>query len=756
MTDNELQREQAYLTKLYARLDLLQQTAREQLDAIRRLDVGGHHQSRSERDTFARMYEDRIAQLRQVHERLAFGRLELATGGADGEADGGEPVFRYIGRIGLRDEDQSPILLDWRVPQASAFYQATAKTPLGTRARRHLFSKGRELIRIEDEIFDADLLDANRSRLQGEGALLASLSAQRTGRMHDIVETIQAEQDRIIRSPLAGVLVVQGGPGTGKTAVALHRAAFLLYAHRDRLRSSGVLIVGPSSAFLRYIEAVLPSLGESGVVLASVGGLFPGVTATSEDVPAVAALKGSLQMADLIQRAVHSRQRVPAQPQQMDVSGDTVTLQPQLVARAIARARQGGKPHNIARVTFVKTVLAELAQQWAAQLRDQGNTVDETDLPMLREDLRSSYDVRVALNTAWLPLTPQKLLRDLYSRRHWLAELTPDWTEQQRLLLFRSRQAPFTVSDIALLDEAAQQLGEYDVVATADRRRAKEQRGRDLVNAKQAIENMELNGLINAKDLADNFAEVGDRATTAEQAATDRTWIYGHVVIDEAQELSPMQWRMLRRRCPHRSFTVVGDIAQAASASAAGTWQDALHPLVGTWTQGDRWHLEELTVNYRTPSQIASAAEAMAIAHGLPVTESTSVRQSEWPITILGTAAEAIRSNEQIASPGTVAVIANAERVPSLAAELAGEFGTRVSLGAEGLTTPISVLSPQDAKGLEFDSVIVVDPARIVDETSRGAAALYVAMTRPTQRLWLVEAERLPVGLSVPAPAMAG
>jgi DNA helicase IV len=267
---------------------------------------------------------------------------------------------------------------------------------------------------------------------------------------------------------------------------------------------------------------------------------------------------------------------------------------------------------------------------------------------------------------------------------------------------------------------------------------------------------MELNGLINAKDLADNFAEVGDRATTAEQAATDRTWIYGHVVIDEAQELSPMQWRMLRRRCPHRSFTVVGDIAQAASASAAGTWQDALHPLVGTWTQGDRWHLEELTVNYRTPSQIASAAESMAIAHGLPVTESTSVRQSEWPITILGTAAEAIRSNEQIESPGTVAVIANAERVPSLAAELSGEFGTRVSLGAEGLTTPISVLSPQDAKGLEFDSVIVVDPARIVDETSRGAAALYVAMTRPTQRLWLVEAERLPAGLSVPAPAMAG
>ena len=242
MTDNELQREQAYLGRLYARLDLLRESAQEQLDAIRRLDVGGNHQSRSERDTFARMYEDRVSQLRQVNERLAFGRLELARSAApsddpDGSEDG--PAFRYIGRIGLRDENLTPLLLDWRVPQASAFYQATAKTPLGTRARRHLFSKGRQLIRIEDEIFDAELLDANRSRLQGEGALLASLSAQRTGRMHDIVETIQAEQDRIIRSPLAGVLVVQGGPGTGKTAVALHRAAFLLYAHRERLRSWG-------------------------------------------------------------------------------------------------------------------------------------------------------------------------------------------------------------------------------------------------------------------------------------------------------------------------------------------------------------------------------------------------------------------------------------------------------------------------------------------------------------------------------------
>ena len=229
MVDRELQREQQYVATLYARLDALQREAEQQLDAVRLLDVGGNHQGRSERDTFARIYEDRILQLREVDERLAFGRLEFepeTSGGADDGTNGS--VFRYIGRIGLRDEDLQPLLLDWRVPQASAFYQATAATPLGARARRHLLSKGRGIIRIEDEIFDAELLESANSELQGEGALLAALTAQRTGRMSDIVATIQGEQDRIIRSDLRGVLVVQGGPGTGKTAVALHRAAYLL------------------------------------------------------------------------------------------------------------------------------------------------------------------------------------------------------------------------------------------------------------------------------------------------------------------------------------------------------------------------------------------------------------------------------------------------------------------------------------------------------------------------------------------------
>jgi len=729
--EDGLDHERDYVSGLYARLDELRAEAERQLVAVRAQGGGGTHQGRTERDTFARLYEDRIAQLRDVTERLAFGRLQLE---ASGDAD--DPASRYIGRIGLRDEEQRPILLDWRVPQASAFYQATAATPLGARARRHLISRGREVVRIEDEIFDSELLTEGGGH-QGEGALLAALGAERTGRMNDIVATIQAEQDRIIRSDLAGVLVVQGGPGTGKTAVALHRAAYLLYTHRKRLGNSGVLIVGPSASFLHYIESVLPSLGETGVVLASLGGLVPGIQATANDEPAVAALKGRGGMAELIARAVRSRQRVPAEPVPMLVNGDTVMLDPSTVERAIARARDTRKPYNEARVTFVKSALGELTKQWAAQLRAQGNTIDGADLPMLQEDLRTAHDVRVALNTAWLPLTPQKLLQDLYARPQWLAELTPTWSDAQRALLRRPRDAPFTVEDVPLLDEAAELLGEFDAVDAARKREEKQQRKRDIENAEQAIENMQVDGMIDAKSLAANFAETGIRVTTSERAGSDRSWTYGHIVVDEAQELSPMQWRVLLRRCPLRSFTIVGDIAQGSAASAAPTWRQALRPLVGRSAEAARWRLEELTVNYRTPSQIASVAEQFAIAHGLPVTPSKAVRSTPWPVEFADdvvTAVEAMRSGS---TAGTMAVVVMEGALESVLAALSERFGDLVSRGSESLLTPIVVISPQDSKGLEFDSVVVVDPSGIA-AAPRGVNALYVAMTRATQRLTIV------------------
>ena len=767
MSHNELEREQKYVAKLYARLDDLLAEAIEQLADVRRRDVGGNHQSRSERDAFARIYEDRIVTLREITERLAFGRLEVESSDVQpdvqpdaqpdaqlpGDAAATEALQRrYIGRIGLRDRDQTPILLDWRVPQASAFYQATALNPMGTRARRHLISKGRDVVRIEDDIFDPDLLTEGGAELQGEGALLTALAAERTGRMNDIVATIQAEQDRIIRSDLRGVLVVQGGPGTGKTAVALHRAAYLLYSHRDRLRNSGVLIVGPSRSFLQYIEQVLPSLGETGVVLASLGQLYPGIDADTDDAPETAALKGSHSMAELIARAVSSRKRVPQHPVELEVNGDALTLDPQTVASAMHRANESRKPYNEARVVFVKSALSQLTRQWAEQLRSQGNSVDESDHQMLREDLRSSYDVRVALNSAWLPLTPEKLLRDLYARPNWLAELTPTWTPEQRQLLQRDRSAALTVSDIALLDEAAELLGHFDVVDAAQKREEKQQRKRDIENAERAIENMGVGGIVDAQDLADNFAEQAARGTTSERAAADRSWTYGHIVVDEAQELSPMQWRVLLRRCPARSFTVVGDIAQAASASAATTWRRALRTLIGNAPEGDRWRREELTVNYRTPSQISAAAERMAVAHGLPVTASRAVRDSEWPVRVTDDLAEALRHDRNISRRGTLAVIAPTamlEGTYRTAIEVLG--AENVGFGVEGLSRPVAVLGAQESKGLEFDSVVIVEPSGILTDTLRGAGALYVSMTRPTQRLTLVSRDELPPSILRPS-----
>ncbi len=737
MQESELDRERDVVSGLYERLDTLRAETEERLTRVRRESVGGNHQARSERDAFARLYEDQLLQLRDVDARLVFGRLLI-----DEPVDGTD--HRYIGRVGLRDDDQRSLLVDWRAQQASAFYQATATERMGVRARRHLTMKGRQVVRIDDEVFDEALLDGDAAaggRVQGEGALLAALTAQRTGRMHDIVATIQAEQDRIIRSDLRGALVVQGGPGTGKTAVALHRAAYLLYANRQRLSTSGVLVVGPSSAFLRYIEAVLPSLGETGVVMQTLGELFPGVEATAEDAQEAARLKGAASMARLLSRAVRSRQKAPDQAQTIVVDNERLVVQPDLVQRAIAKAQRTGKPHNVARVTFVKQALGELTEQLAAQLRAGGSTIDEADLRVLREDLRTSYDVRVLLNTAWLPLTPQKLLQDLYARPAWLAELTPRWSPAQREVLLRDRDEPFTVSDVPLLDEAAELLGDFPGRGDATSRERDRQRKRDLENARAAIRNMGVEGLVSAEQLADGFAEQVDRGTTAERAAADRSWTYGHVVVDEAQELSPMQWRVLVRRCPMKSFTIVGDVAQVASAAGATSWEEALRP-----SFQDAWRLEELTVNYRTPAQITREAERIAQDAGLPITPTRAVREGDWPIRRVAagaadlpvSVAEAVAHDRGIDRQGTLAVIATAAEVEAVAAAVRERFGDDAARGAAGLTRPISVLTGYEAKGLEFDAVVLADPEALAAESVRGAASLYVAMTRPTQRLTLV------------------
>ncbi|RJK97668.1 HelD family protein [Vallicoccus soli] len=726
--------EQPVVDTAYARLDELRSTAQERLDAVRRSRPSGTAQSRSERDAFAQLYEDRLAQLRGVEDRLVFGRLDLRDG-----------TTRYVGRIGMSDEDQRQLLVDWRAPGAEQFYQATAAAAGDVVRRRHIALRGRTVTGVEDEVLDLDAPAEGDLVLSGEGALMAALAEHRTGRMRDIVGTIQAEQDRVVRAPLAGVLVVQGGPGTGKTAVALHRAAYLLYTHRERLERSGVLVVGPSPVFLRYIEQVLPSLGETGVVMSTPAELYPGVVARGAEDPRAAALKGDLRMAKVVRRAVDARQVVPAEPVPLRVEGTTVHLRPQVVAEARARARRSGKPHNAVRATFVKQVLDSLLGQLARELRV---TLDEHSRPELLASLREAPDVRREVNLCWMPLTPERLLADLLADPRRLAAAAPWTTPAQRRLLARPRDAAWTPADVPLLDEAAELLGEDDTAARLEARRAAAERAAEVRYAQGALQLSGAGAMVSAELLADRFADHGPRLSLAERAGADRTWAFGHVVVDEAQELTPMHWRLLARRCPSRSMTLVGDVAQTAALGGATSWAAALDPVL----EG-RWTLEELTVGYRTPAGITAVAAGVLEAAGVDVRPPRAAREGEPPVahrlarTDAAAVAGVLRGELARLGGGRLAVVVPRRGHEDLAAGLPGLLppGT---VGAGGLDdAPVSVLDVEQVKGLEFDVVVLVEPLDVLEQSPRGANDLYVALTRPTQRLVVVHARDLPPGM---------
>ena len=560
----ELAAEQRQISALYGHLDVLMRATEGRRDDVRRTPAAGTPGSHGERDALTKAYEQRLAQLRAVEDRLCFGRIDLREG-----------ERRYVGRLGLSDERQTPVLIDWRAPAAEAFYQATAATPGDVVRRRHITTKGRVVTAVEDEVLDLDALDAEAtSTLAGEGALIAALDEHRSGRMRDIVSTIQAEQDRVIRAPLQGILVVQGGPGTGKTAVALHRAAFLLYTHRDRIARSGVLLVGPNQAFLRYIEQVLPSLGETGVVTATQGELFPGVTATAEEDPRAAALKGDVRMARVIRSAIQERQRLPETPKTLRVDSHRITLRRQDVGASRARARATGKPHNEARAVFVKDLLHRLAKQLAEVSRHDPADEDHSDLVA---DLRDSPDVRREVNLCWMPLTPQRLVASLWADPVRLAAAAPYLTDEQVALLHRPITAPWTPSDVPLLDEAAELLGEDDSASRIEAAGMAAERQRELEYARGALEMTGTAGMLTAEALIERYTVAGPALSVAERAAGDRTWTFGHVLVDEAQELSAMAWRLLVRRCPTKSMTVVGDLAQTGSLGGARSWGGVLN-----------------------------------------------------------------------------------------------------------------------------------------------------------------------------------
>jgi DNA helicase IV len=737
----ELEVEQAQLDLLYGQLDGLRERVAASLKSAVSNVAGANPSARTEREAFVALYSSRLAQLMAVESRLCFGRMDLVDG-----------TKRYVGRIGLADDDRVEQLIDWRAPAAEPFYRATAAHPLEVVRRRQLATRGRRVAGVQDEVldlaaFEEDGVDGGHVVL-GEGALFASLEAARSARMGDIVATIQADQDQAIRAPLSGVLVVQGGPGTGKTAVALHRAAYLLYANRERIARTGVLLVGPNRVFLNYISEVLPTLGETDtVVTATPGELYPGVATTLVEPPAIAVLKGDLRMADVVAEAVRRRQRTIDRPRRLRVDGTLIRLQPGPVRQARDRARRSGLPHNEARVAFVAEILRGLVRQLASA---RGTELDADNRVDLMAQLYESRDVRREVNWCWAPISPQRLLRDLFANDEHLIPASRALSGAERDLLHRDRRSPWTVSDVALLDEAAELLGDVDAPQRAEEADAARRAEVGYADAVQDL--FGGRGFISAEDLATRYADTGRTATVAERAVVDRGWAFGHVVVDEAQELSPMMWRTLMRRVPTRSLTVVGDVAQTGSPAGAKSWSDVLSPHVE-----DRWQLAQLTVNYRTPAQIMDVAASVVHAGGLDVQVPTSARIGKHdpeytsitgPIASSPELLDVVRTEWTTVSGGTLAVITPPESHQAIsAALLAGLPSGLVTTATSDLGAPISVLTVHDAKGLEFDTVVLVEPAAIIAESDRGLNDLYVALTRPTQRLHVLHSGDLPPGM---------
>lgn len=690
----ELTSEQAYIDYAYACLERARESATK-LRSMVEVGQGGTEQARWEREMIEGNIANRLGYLELGDASLVFGRIDHTRG------SGGDTY--YIGRIAVADGEQEPVVVDWRAPIAEPFYRATGRQPMGLVRRRHFATHGRRLLGIEDELFgeasgvlggELTVVDEG-TEVRGAGALFAALEQARTGKLTDIVATIQGEQDDVIRSELPGVLVVQGGPGTGKTVVALHRAAYLLYTHRFPLEGQGVLVVGPNRLFLGYIERVLPSLGEAGVELAVLADLVDDVRVSGYDPPRTARVKGDLRMSKVLAKAVRDRKRPLRSPLRVPFGAQTLVVPPERTVEIVADARRRFRAHNAGR-RFVETELFVAL----AEASRQPLSTDE-----VRERVRQSPEVREALERMWPVLTPAELLHDLFGSRALIdlaAGKQLDEDERASLVRPRSRNVAdvlWTHDDVPLLDAARALLG-----PTPRRRR----------------------------DGADD----------------DEIRTYGHIVVDEAQDLSPMQLRMLTRRSLNGSMTVVGDIAQATGVWAHAGWDEILEHLPRKRSP----RRAELSIGYRIPGPTMDlAAKVLAVA-GPDLRPPSSVRQAGDPPQIVEVGSDELAervaaqaATEQAAvDPGSVAVIAPASLIDEVAEAL-----DRAGLGygraaRNGLAERVTLVPINLVKGLELDAAVVVEPAAIVREEAQGMRALYVALTRATKRLAIIHAEPLP------------
>lgn len=800
ITHPEVESEQAYLDRAHERLDAMRDAARALSAEVVSEGAGGTFAARVERDIRVELSGRRLAQLNIGDGSVCFGRLDFIDG-----------LRGYIGRIGVSDANGDQLVIDWRAPIAEPFYRATPAEPLGVGRRRHFLFRGRQIVGIDDELLDREASDG--LVLMGEGALLAGLEHARTGRMHEIVSTIQQEQDAVIRSGLAGILVVQGGPGTGKTAVALHRAAYLLFTYRQRLDRDGVLLVGPNSVFLRYIEQVLPSLGEHTVALATPGELYAGkARARANEPQAVAELKGDARMASVVSRAIETRERPLRHPLVVHYGRHELTIRPSETRRIVETARQRNGTHN-ARRGLVERLLARMVVRAWHQAEDRA-AERGARLPVEKDEaarvaagmsseLRRDPNAKAGLDRMWPILTPEELLHDLFSAPALLRAAAEDvLTPEEMALLDRERSTAladiaWTEGDIALLDEAAQLLGP---AKRSSRGRA---RGDSMLDEADAWmldrvsseftpdcpdcgSPLELgrgerpwrcdscgrrwreDQVLGSMDAA-TFNRLRSHLTSWSNVAaspiTDKgARMYGHVVVDEAQGVTPMQWRALSRRCSAGSFTIVGDLGQASSAAAPDSWEDALSQVRSR--RGVR--VEELTVNYRTPTEVMVLANAILAETAPGLTPPRSVRDAgQDPVVTLVPAAllvdsvvDASQAERAAVGDGKVAVIAPVGFLDELASRLdvpsaGGHGGLSASDARKLLDAPLSVLSLDAARGLEFDSVVIVEPARLVTEHAQGLRALYVALTRTTKRLHILHAEELPQSLQRAASSLS-
>ena len=711
---SEVAREQAVLDRALARLEVLRAEAvRWQTESVR--PTGGSPQAVYERDVTAQAAANRRAELDLAGEGLVFGRLDLADG-----------AVHHVGRRGLRTDEQEPIVVDWRAPAAAPFYRATAADPLGVVRRRTISTRRDQVVGVDDELLDAEAADGlEGSVVVGDGAFLAAVSRERTGQMRDIVATIQREQDEAVRAPDDGALVVTGGPGTGKTAVALHRVAYLMYARREWYSRRGVLVVGPSPVFVDYIGAVLPALGETSVRLASLADLpeLPrGVEALGWDAPQAVAVKGSARMVDVLKALVRSRAGARRlRDLELLHWGVSVTVRGGEVARRRSQVHRSSRSHNGGRAAF-SAALVELC--WRAwQRRPEAGRIEEDDRDDFASWLRGDPAFRRALDEAWPVLQPWALLGDLRSGRAPVADLARGVLRDDEIAALAASwtpDAPLTAADAALHDELLELVGPPPVEVEP------EDDGWDELG--------ELDALARESEVTTHFDRTSRNRRNLAEERDYRT--FAHVVVDEAQDVTPMQWRMLARRARGATWTVVGDWVQSAWPDVQEV-RDALATVLGK----NRLRTVELTTNYRTSTEIAALAARLLrrIDPGLQppaAVRSTGVE----PLLLEGTGIDGVLAE-----------------VPAAVERLLGQVGGTVGVVApHGLVERVrdvlpahprlSVVDPWQVKGLEYDGCVVADPHGLVAEAMHpvaGLRSLYVALTRATQRLVVVSGEPL-------------